>query len=310
MPYCVERLAVPGVVALRDGQVAERVEVGLGEAVDEQREVVAHRARVLHRHHVARRVGVGGARLGVDRPGARDDAAVLHAARRRRGAPRRGHEVEGAELVVVAPTTPVGVRRCASGRTPRRWVACAPGCPCGDRNPAATVAARGAVTGYDPFSVEVMTDPYPVYRELRAESPGAAAARVRRVRAHPLRRRVARAHRPRPLLDLRGPGVPPRRRCCATTTVHPTPPCGRPCRRSRCSTRRCTRSCARRCSGPFRPRAVAPHGGHGRAQFARARLDQLADATSSTCATTTRRRSPRRSRRCSSGSRSRTPSCW
>ena len=25
--------------------------------------------------------------------------------------------------------------------------------------------------GYDPFSVEVMTDPYPVYRELRARGP-------------------------------------------------------------------------------------------------------------------------------------------
>jgi cytochrome P450 len=27
------------------------------------------------------------------------------------------------------------------------------------------------VAGYDPFSVEVMTDPYPVYRELRAHGP-------------------------------------------------------------------------------------------------------------------------------------------
>ena len=51
-------------------------------------------------------------------------------------------------------------------------------------------------------------------------------------------------------------------------------------------------------------------GGHrARARAGAARRARRA-ATSSTCVTTTRRRSPRRSRRCSSGSRSRTPSCW
>src|SRR4029077_13639737 len=134
-------------------------EVGLGEPVDEEREVVAHRTRVLHRHHVSRRIRVGRTRLGVDGPGARDHAAVLHQCG---GSAARvvGDEIEGAELVVVAPTPPIGV------------VGAPEVVPLGggwgaflDAH-AQTVTLRlrsplvGLASEYDPFSVEVMTDPY------------------------------------------------------------------------------------------------------------------------------------------------------
>ena len=271
----VEPLPVPRLVPLLHREVAERVEMGLGEPVDEQRQVVAHRARVLHRHHVARRVRVRRTRLGVDGPGARDHAPVLH--QRGGGAPHVvGHEVEGAELVVVAPTPPVGVVGApavvlvgggwcavldahAQTVTPRL------------RSPLVTVDG-----GYDPFSVEVMTDPYPVYRELRARHRVVPLARVRRVRAHPVRRRVARAHRSRPVLDLRGSGVPPRGAPASPRRSARHQRRRLRCPRSPCSTRRCTRSCARRCSGPFRPRAVVPMEDTVR-QFARERLDQLVE---------------------------------
>ncbi len=153
--------------------------------------------------------GIGRTRLGVDRPAARDGAPVAY-----RGSRVPAHvgrdEVEGAELVVATPPAPVRVLRAPArvllGRRRRAFA-----------DPHAqnvTVRLRsplvGPVVAYDPFSVDVMTDPYPVYRELRARQPRGAAAGVRRVRAHALRRRVEGAHRPGAVLDLRGPGVPPR----------------------------------------------------------------------------------------------------
>ncbi len=270
----VELLAVPGVVALLHREVAERVEVGLGEAVDEQRQVVAHRTRVLHRHHVARRVGVRGSRLGVDRPGARHHATVLHELGG--GAAHVvGHEVEGAELVVVAPTAPIGVvgaptvvllggRWCAfldahaQTVTPRL------------RSPLVAVDA-----GYDPFSVEVMTDPYPLYRELRVSHrvvplPAYDAFALTRFDD------VWRVLSDREQFSIHEGPVFHRQ---ALLRHHDGPPdttVGRPVPTFSMLDPPVHTQLRQALLGPFRPRAVTPMEDTVR-QFARARLDQLVE---------------------------------
>src|SRR5439155_23216717 len=97
----------------------------------------------------------------------RDRTPVAHQ-RRSRSPHLRGHEVEGAELVVVTPPTPVGVLR-APARVLVGGGRCAVADPHAEnvslRLPSALV---GSDVAYDPFAVDVMTDPYPVYRELRA----------------------------------------------------------------------------------------------------------------------------------------------
>ena len=87
--------------------------------------------------------------------------------------------------------------------------------PCAGRYRRSTRSYRRRAMGsaaveYDPFSPEVMADPYPIYRELRARHRAFRMRRVRRVGVAALRRRVERARRPRALLDRRGPGLPPR----------------------------------------------------------------------------------------------------
>ena len=102
----LRRVAVVDPALVED--VAQGVDVAGGEAVGRQGEVV--RAAALGRradHVVGHRVRVVDGRRRVERPGARDRPPG--ADRRRRGRRHlRRDEVEGAELVVVAPATPVG----------------------------------------------------------------------------------------------------------------------------------------------------------------------------------------------------------
>ncbi len=70
---------------------------------------------------------------------------------------------EGAELVVVTPTPPLGVGGAPTVVLVRGgWRAVLDA-----HAQTVTLRLRSPLVGYDPFSVEVMTDPYPVYRDLR-----------------------------------------------------------------------------------------------------------------------------------------------
>ena len=269
-------------------------------------EVVAHRARFLHRHHVARGVGVAGPGLGVDRPAARHRAAVLH---QRGGAASHvgGDEVERAQLVIVAPTPPVGVLACANGRTPRRWVGCAPGCPCADGNPAATVAARGG-RRVRPVLRRGDDRPVPGVSRLRAGGPVVALPEYDAFALHAIRRRVAACSPTATASRSSRVRCSTATRCCGITTVRPTPTVAKPVPTFSMLDPPVHTQLRQAMLGPFRPRGHADggHGAHGSRASGSTRWPR---ATSSTCATTTRRRWPRRSRRCSSASRWRTPSC-
>ena len=222
----------------------------------------------------------------------------------------RGHEVERAELVVVAPATPVRVLRApARVLLGGRWRA--------------------------------LLDPHAETLTLRLRSP--LVAPVIGVRS--LLRRGD--DRPVPRLPRAARRVPGRGRCPSTTPSrsrasttcgrcsptatasrssrarcsiaqallrhHDGPPPDRgaddPCRRSPCSTRPRTPRCARRCSGRS-DRARSLRSSHPCASSRGRGSRRSPTATRSTCVTTTRRRSPRRSRRCSWAFPSRTRSCW
>lgn len=102
--------------------VRERVEVGVGEAVEEEPDVVRQSRRRPDAGHVMRGVGIVGPRLRVDRPSHRDHAPLLDPGRGR--ASRLGRdEVQRPELVFGTPAPLVrearsvglvvlGARRC------------------------------------------------------------------------------------------------------------------------------------------------------------------------------------------------------
>ena len=177
--------------------------------------------------------------------------------------------------------------------------------------PRRTVAARGSAdVAYDPFSVDVMTDPYPVYRELRARHRACrrcpSTTRSRCTRFDDVWKVLTDRERfsifEGPVFHRERAAAPPRRR------ARPHGPRVR-CPRSRCSTRPRTPSLRQAMIDPFRPRAVTPLEPDVRA-LARARLDALADRD-------VVRRAPRLrvagrragGRAPTRRSRSRTPSC-
>ena len=131
-----------------------------------------------------------------------------------------------------------------------------------------------AVAGYDPFSVEVMTDPYPVYRELRARGPVVALPDYD---AFALTRfdDVWRVLTDRERFSIFEGPVFHREALLRHHDGAPDPTVGKPVPTFSMLDPPVHTQLRQAMLGPFRPRSVAPMEDTVR-RFARERLDQLA----------------------------------